>query len=70
MRTIPDISNGKQGISKRQQAHTLFLAGKNLNEVCAALNLKRSTASSYLYEARCIAKDEPHRVVKQDSLLD
>ena len=58
MRASPNIFNKNQGISYRKQAHALFLAGKNLNEVLALLpELKRTTANGYLYEARQIASD-------------
>jgi hypothetical protein len=39
-------------ISRRKQAHAMFLRGKNLNEVMAALGLARKTAHCYLWEAR------------------
>ena len=67
------IFNKHQGLrrNRRQQALTMFLDGKTLDDVILAIGLKRSTASCYLYEARQIAEHEPHRVTaKRDPMLD
>ena len=68
---IPNIFNKKQGISKRQRAHAMFLDGKNVDEVAQTLDLKMDTTRSYLWEARYIAEHEPHRITaKRDPMLD
>jgi hypothetical protein len=59
----PDIYNKNPINSRRKRAHAMFLEGKNVDEVCEALGLKRSTASVYLFEARHIAAE------KRDELL-
>src|SRR5579863_6714787 len=55
---INSTIDSKPSVNRRQTAHKMYLAGKGINEVCEALGLKRSTASVYLYEARCIKRDE------------
>ena len=64
----PNLFNKAKGISKRQRAHALFLKGKNLDEVCAELDLKRSTGSCYLFEARLI-HEQNQKLLKKDDLL-
>jgi hypothetical protein len=51
--------------SKRQQAHAMFLDGKDMEYVIKELQLKRNTASVYLFEARCILAK-----AQSDKLLD
>lgn len=62
----PNIFNKNKplGLSKRQRAHAMFLAGSDLNEVIAALDLKRGTANSYLFEARCIHENAKIELLK------
>ena len=59
----PTIFNKRDTLSKRKRAHTMFLAGSPLEEVIAALELKRTTASVYLYEAR-----QMHAAMQNDDI--
>lgn len=61
----PDIFNKRsRGPSRRQRAHEMFLSGATLNEVIKALSLKRNTASSYLFEARCTFEAQKRELLK------
>lgn len=57
-------------VSARQQASEMFRNGATLNEVVEHLGIKRSTASSYLWEARHRAKLDPSYVASDYVLLN
>ena len=62
---MPTIFDKREpGPSRRQRAHAMFLAGHTLDEVIAALDLKRNTASVYLFEARCMFEEQKRKLLK------
>lgn len=61
----PSIFNKRsQGPSRRQRAHDMFLSGATLDEVIKALDLKRTTAGAYLFEARCMNEARNKELMK------
>lgn len=62
---MTDVFSQRPKISRRQQAHALFLAGSTLDEVIAKTGLKRATAGMYLWEARFIFAKR----IKNDDML-
>ena len=51
-------------LSRRKQAHAMFLQGENLDAVMTQLDLKRATAHYYLYEARQMAAEMKDELLK------
>jgi hypothetical protein len=52
------------GVSRRQRAIAMFLAGATLDEVISTLGLKRNTAGSYLFDARCTFEAQKRELLK------
>ena len=50
-------------VSRRQRAHTMFLAGSSVDQVIAATGLKRITANMYFWEAKHIFKQSNDKLM-------